>query len=195
MKKIDARQLRTREKLHNAAITVYTRSTQHPTIKEICNEAKITRPTFYNHFANVDELKDNLTESILNDMRDSLTINHTQSISEFDPDEMPKIFTKLFSHIEKNFQFYKTFLVNRRDKTIYDGIFTILKKYIKDGMAVVEPSHQYISPNELIVNYVSGAYYQCIVWWIEENKPYPATEMYTHMIKLSLVGPYSTLIE
>lgn len=195
MTKIDPRQLKTREKLHNAAISIFSKSSHHPTIKEICDEANITRPTFYNHYASIEELKENLTLMILSEMKDSLAIDYNVSISEFNPNEMPKIFTKLFSHIEENFAFYETFLVKRREKTLYDGIFNILKNYIHDGMAVVEPTHPYISPSELIINYVSGAYYQCIVWWIEENKPYPANEMYTHMIKLSLSGPYSTLIK
>lgn len=194
MNKIDPRQLRTKIKLHNAAISIFSKTTGEPTISEICQEAKITRPTFYNHYASVDELKEYLTNDLLDGMKKTLPVDSEVVFSSFDPSEMPKIFTELFSHIEKNFEFYNAFLVKRNEKSIHDGIFNILRNYINDGMSSVEPSHQYISPHELIVNYVSGAYFQCIIWWIKENKPYPAEEMYTHMIDLSLSGPYSNLI-
>lgn len=195
MSQLDPRQLKTREKLKTAAIQIFSKTNGNPTIKEICEEARITRPTFYNHYDSVNDLKESLTAEILLDMQTALAVETLPPIRDFKANEMPKIFTKLFSHIEENFFFYETFLVKRRENTICDEIFNLLKNYITSGMAVVEPVIPYIAPSQLIANYITGAYYQSIVWWIENKRPYPAEIMYTYMISLSLKGPYSNLIQ
>lgn len=192
--KMDPRQLKTQEKLHMAALHIFSKTEHQPTIKDICDVAGITRPTFYNHYASIDALKEALTALTLADMKKSLTFTREELKTEFSIEEMPNIFKKLFSHIEKNWVFYETFLVNRKDKTLCDEIFNILKEYIEKGMDVVQPKVDYFAPKDLIIHYVSGAYYECIVWWITNKKPYPAEEMYTYMVHLSLKGPYSNIV-
>ncbi|GEK34254.1 TetR/AcrR family transcriptional regulator [Kurthia sibirica] len=195
MVQTDPRQIKTREKLHRAALQLFSEMKGDPSIKEVCETAQITRPTFYNHHSSVEDLKESMMLGMLAQMKDSLSIKDQAKIEFLVPDEMPRIFEKLFQHFEKNLYFYKTFLVERKEPTISDGVLEVLTDYISSGMALVQPEKDYIAPEQLIINYVAGAYYQTIIWWIQDNKPLPAIEVYSNMISLSLHGPYSNLLE
>lgn len=70
---MDKRILRTKEKIKNALIFLLKDSTLHDiTVSQLCSQAHINRSTFYVYYNNVSECFDEITDSIIEEMRNSL---------------------------------------------------------------------------------------------------------------------------
>ncbi len=189
--KIDPRQLKSKEKLHEAYLSLLIEGHDKLSIQLVCQKAEVTRPTFYKLYKDINELRRDLIDMLLMELKEALTIQNPKPLNVISKDEMPENLILLFQHIQKNNIAYETLLIYQPDALFINGIQDIIKEYVKDGIYFSQTRPYLIHVDEqLIIAYVAGAYLESIRWWIKTNYETSAIDMAKTLIELSLNGPY-----
>ncbi|WP_342468436.1 TetR-like C-terminal domain-containing protein [Ureibacillus sp. FSL K6-3587] len=189
--KLDPRQAKSKEKLHSAYLSLMKDGNVQLTIQQICKEAGLTRPTFYKLYNDINELRRDLFNHLLLQLKEALTIQSPKPLKEMPKEEMPRNLFLLFEHIQNHRIAYETFLIHQPDALFIQGILDILKRYVEEGIHYTETRQYLLSENEeLIISYIAGAYLESIRWWITTNYKCTPNEMAATLIELSINGPY-----
>jgi AcrR family transcriptional regulator len=189
--KIDPRQLKSKEKLHEAYLSLLIEGYDKLSIQLVCQKAEVTRPTFYKLYKDINELRRDLIDMLLMELKEALTIQNPKPLNVISKDEMPENLILLFQHIQKNNIAYETLLIYQPDALFINGIQDIIKEYVKDGIYFSQTRPYLINVDEqLIIAYVAGAYLESVRWWIKTNYETSAIDMAKTLIELSLNGPY-----
>lgn len=189
--KIDPRQLKSKEKLHEAYLSLLIEGQDKLSIQLVCQKAEVTRPTFYKLYKDINELRRDLIDMLLIELKEALTIQNPKPLNVISKDEMPENLILLFQHIQKNNIAYETLLIYQPDALFINGIQDVIKEYVKDGIYFSQTRPYLINVDEqLIIAYVAGAYLESVRWWIKTNYETSAIDMAKTLIELSLNGPY-----
>ncbi|WP_162800367.1 TetR/AcrR family transcriptional regulator [Oceanobacillus zhaokaii] len=188
---IDPRQVRSIKKLQEAYLSLLLSGHHQLTIRQLCQEANVTRPTFYNNYSNILDLRKQLHEEILHDLNKSLTIINPKPIDAFTENELPENMVNLFKHISENKKAYEVLLLHRPDSLFINDVKNILRKYIVEGMKYASSKEQEMTVKiPFAVSFITGAYYESIIWWLQNNYRYSPKEMAKLLLKISLYGPF-----
>ncbi len=190
MKRIDPRQLKSKEKLHEAYLTMQLKGHGQFTIQQLCDTAEVTRPTFYKLYKDIQELRLDIHESVLAELKKALTIKNPRRLSEVPKKEIPENLMLLFQHIQAKHIAYETFFVYQPDAIFINGVKEIMKQYITEGIYYALQDKKLRVKIDLIISYVTGAYVESIVFWIKENYETSPEEMANSLIEISIYGPY-----
>ncbi|WP_277585791.1 TetR/AcrR family transcriptional regulator [Psychrobacillus antarcticus] len=189
---IDPRQVKSKKKIYEALLKLLTRTKKTVSVKEVCEEASVTRPTFYKYYNDVNSLMNSMTEEVLQDLKDSLIIKKKILIEEVKFNELPINMIALFNHIQKNHIFYEIFLLIKHDPHFVNEVKTILEEFISIGLHYSTPSEEkLVLPVSILISYVTGAYLESIIWWIKNNYKYSPEEMTSMLLRISIKGPYT----
>ena len=189
--KIDPRQVRSKEKLHKAYLSLLIEGHGQLSIQQVCTKAAVTRPTFYKLYKDINELRKDLIGKLLLELKEALTIQNPRPLHEIPKDEMSANLILLFEHIQKNHIAYETLLIYQPDALFTNGIQDILKEFVTDGIYFAQTRPYLINVNEqLIIAYVAGAYLESVRWWITTNYETSPIHMANTLIELSINGPY-----
>lgn len=165
------------------------------TIQRICQEAHVTRPTFYKLYKDILELRVDLHNVILNDLRQSLTITHPKRIDELRSEDLPENMVALFEHIIQNQLAYEVMLVYKPDDLFIQEVKNIIRHYVEDGIRVSQTSEEGLRMEmSFVIAYTTGAYLESIVWWVRSNYKYSAVTMASKLLEISFHGPYKNPI-
>lgn len=190
MKRIDPRQLKSKEKLHEAYLTM-SRAQDQFTIQQLCDVAEVTRPTFYKLYRDIQELRIDLHKVVLSELHGALTITNPRPLAEVPKEEMPTHLTLLFKHIQAERIAYETFFVHQPDALFINGVKEIVKQFVTNGIRYAQTLEQKLRTNlSFVTSFITGAYMESIVFWIEENYRTSPEEMASSLIDISLYGPY-----
>lgn len=189
--KLDPRQVKSKEKLHEAYLSLLIEGHDQLTIQQVCQKAAVTRPTFYKLYKDVQELRKDIINQLLTELKEALTIQNPIPLFEIPKEDMPENLILFFEHVQKNHIAYETLLIYQTDALLTNGIQEILKGYVKDGIYLAETRPYLIDVNEqLIIAYVAGAYLESMRWWITTNYAISPIDMAKTLIELSINGPY-----
>ena len=189
--KLDPRQIKSKEKLNEAYLSLLIEGQDQLSIQQLCNKAAVTRPTFYKLYKDIQELRKDLIEKLLAELKEALTIHNPKPLNVMPKEEQSENLTLFFEHVQKNHIAYETLLIYQPDALFIHGIQEILKSYIQDGISLSETRSYLIDVNEqLIIAYVAGAYLESVRWWITTNYEVSSIDMAKTLIELSLNGPY-----
>lgn len=189
--KIDPRQIKSKEKLHEAYLSLQIEGYEQLSVHQVCQKAEVTRPTFYKLYKDIQELRRDLIEKLLIELKDALTIQNPKPLREMPVDERPETLILFFEHVQQNQIAYETLLIYQTDALFTNGIQEILRGFVKNGIYLSETRPYLLDVNEqLIISYVVGAYLESMRWWITTNYEVPPIEMAKTLIELSLNGPY-----
>jgi len=189
--KLDPRQVRSKEKLHEAYLSLIIEGYDQLSIQQVCAKAEVTRPTFYKLYKDITELRKAIIDELLVELKQALTIVNPKPLVEIKEEEKIENFILLFEHVRKNHTAYETLLISQADAWFTNGIKEILKEYVRDGIYFSEARPYLIKVDEeLIVAYAAGAYLECIRWWISTNYEMPPVEIAKTLIEISINGPY-----
>lgn len=189
--KLDPRQVKSKEKLHEAYLSLLIEGHVQLSIQQVCTKAAVTRPTFYKLYKDIHQLRMDLINELLSELKKALTIQNPKPLNVIPKDEMPLNLIQFFEHVQKKHRAYETLLIYQPDALFTHGIQEILQDYVKDGIYSAQ-THQYlINVNEqLIINYVAGAYLGSVRWWITTDYESSKIDMANTLIELALNGPY-----
>ena len=189
--KLDPRQVRSKEKLHEAYLSLIIEGHDKLSIQQVAQKAEVTRPTFYKLYKDINELRKDLIEKLLMELKEALTIQNPKPLNVMAKDDMPENLILLFEHIRKNHIAYETLLIYQPDALFINGIQDMLKEYVRDGIYFSQTRPYLINVDEeLIVAYAAGAYLESVRWWIKTKYEASAINVAKTLIELSLNGPY-----
>ncbi|MDQ6423406.1 TetR-like C-terminal domain-containing protein [Paenibacillus sp. LHD-117] len=195
MKKRDPRQVHSIKKMHHAYLSLQLKETENITIQRLCEEAKVTRPTFYRSYKDTVELRIDLHTVILKDLKQSLTIKNPKRIDELRPDDLPENMVSLFDHIFQNQLAYDVLLIYKPDELFIKEMKGILRQFVEDGIRVTQTTEEGLRMDmSFVIAYTLGAFLESIVWWIMNNYNYPAETMAAKLLEISFHGPYKNPI-
>lgn len=152
------------------------------TVKAICEEAKVHRTTFYNHFENKNHLFDFIIKGLQDDFE-----NEIYTEEEFNSPE--KFYTALIGfiidYIDKNKRKYiaimqlqsRYALEDILNNTISKSIQFRLIKYQKQG-------YHYSVPLNIITEFFIGGVLFTVNYWIKNNDMYTANDIKEYLIHL-----------
>ncbi|MGC6588421.1 TetR/AcrR family transcriptional regulator C-terminal domain-containing protein [Paenibacillus sp. Dod16] len=188
---LDPREIRTLQKIKNALLHMMASRIDPISITDLCAEAQVTRPTFYKHFSSVAELMEVMSKETMEDLERRIVIEKKISLQEVDYDELPSNMVALFNHVLENRQFYEAFILIHPDTPFTRYFKATLYHFVKVGLeASVETGAEISVPSEVVINFMTGAFHETILWWMLKGYPYTPQEMTAMVLRLSINGPY-----
>jgi len=185
-KKPDRRVQRTRQLLRDALIALMLeKGYDAVTIQDITDRANLGRATFYLHYKD----KDELLLSLMDEMQQEVMARSTPFSAEdnfLTAGKPPSLYA--FQHAEANADFYRAMLGE-------GGLSGVLARYRQSVAAGLQaqleplfPPEVSPVPVEILAHYVVGALNALLVWWLENDRPYPAEYMAQVFHQLAVGG-------
>ena len=189
--KLDPRQIKSKEKLHEAYVSLLIEGYDQLSIQQLCQKASVTRPTFYKLYKDVQELRKDVIQKLLAELSEALTIQNPTPLLQIEEKHMYENLMRFFEHVQKNHIAYETLLIYQTDALLTNRLQDILKRYVKDGLDFSGTRPYLIDASEeLLIAYTAGAYLESLRWWIKTNYADSPEKMAKTLIELSLNGPY-----
>ena len=178
-KSIDRRAARTRAKLHDALLALLAEQGYEAiAVSDICERAKVSRSTFYAHYAD----KDDLMRGGLDHLRPLASARAGRS------DARLSFGVSLLHHARDHVHFHKS-LGDRGVAIIHETIRTILSDLVRSELcsAARETSRDGV-PRELAVQYLVGAYMAAVKWWLDSGTRLPTAQVDAMLRRLARDG-------
>ena len=156
----DRRVVRTREALRDALIALMIeRGWDEVGIRDVCARANVGRSTFYTHFAD----KEELLLSGFDDLRRML-----RSVSRAGGGK-PLAFTRgLLEHAHDNKRMFRALVGKRSSQVAQTRFLQLVVELTREDLAGMA---------ETTVQYVAGAFFQLLIWWVDSRSPLSPEEI------------------
>ncbi len=170
MRRPDRRRERTQAALRKALIElIVEKGYAAVTVQDIVNRAGVGRASFYLHYP---EGKDQLLLRIIETVQQDI-VNRARTQGTSAP-----VSYYAFLHAAENKDFYRAILGG-------GGVARLISLFQQSSAAeALERLKQFIpveqqanAPLEMIATYVTGALNGLLIWWLENDQPYPPEEM------------------
>jgi AcrR family transcriptional regulator len=185
-KKLDRRVKRTRRMLRQALLElIIEQGYDNLTITELTERADLRRATFYLHYSDIDELLLAVLQHLFDKLIHDLEAQRPMPV--FYRQATPPHALAMLEYLDDNATLYRALL---------DGKCGVLvQRYIRDYLARIKraqleqlPPDSLPQPVDVLANYVAGAEMSMLVWWLENDRPYPAADLAEMMQSLLLQG-------
>ncbi len=184
MGKIDPRVVKTRKKLRQAFLDLLkNRRLNEMNIKDLTNQAGVTRGTFYLHYRDKDTFVETIMEEIIEDFYD-----HVVEYVPFENNSEKKVpvivLDRVFDYIGESPEFFVT-LLKENDADEYRGLFSDkMYDYILEHVDYGNSIPVRKTPKELLNNFLVYALLGIADAWVVEGKIYANHYMATNVAKL-----------
>jgi AcrR family transcriptional regulator len=171
MRRPDRRRQRTQTALREALIAlILEKGYEAITVQDIVDRADLGRATFYLHYP---AGKDELLLQIMEDVQQGILAKARLLDPAAPP---PSLYA--FQHASENADFYRAILggggagglLTRFQQSTVAGVLERLKQ-------IIPPERQAQASLEMIATYVTGALNALLIWWLENDQPFPPEEM------------------
>ncbi|WP_050616541.1 TetR/AcrR family transcriptional regulator [Bacillus testis] len=191
MTRIDPRKQKSREKLHEAYLILKVKGLDHFTIQHLCDEAHVTRPTFYKLYKDIQQLRLEVHETVLKDLKAALVIGNPKPLTELSSEELLRLLTTFFEHIKEKHYAYEAFFVSQPDALFIYGVKEIVGQYVLEGVHYIKNQNRtFRVDTRFFKAYLTGAYLEMILFWINDNYEKSPREMAKDLFEISFYGPY-----
>jgi len=180
-RKVDSRIIRTRKALRTSLYElILERGYDDISIQHITDHADLGRATFYLHYKDKDDLLLDLMQKISDDF--------FQTLPKEEKAENPYLnesaLKRMFDYAEEYYDFYR---VTIREKGGVVGIrylMQIMREQIsKTFLEMDERKIETLYTRDLIENYVTGALFMIVFWWLDNEMPIPTEDMARMLLK------------
>lgn len=171
--KTDRRTKRTKMLLKNAFIELLSeKKINEISIKELCEIADINRSTFYLHYQDIYDLKQQLENELYQQLQE---IADTCP-AYVDASAAYTLFLEMFSFVEKQTPLLKAFLGPNGDISFLRKMQTLFKeRYL--GLLLHGKAADDISDLNYSYNFIASGFIGLVETWINEAAPAPKEEM------------------
>lgn len=185
--KIDNRVRQTREALLGALpALMMERGYERLTIQNVLERAQVGRATFYAHF----DSKDDLLAASVAKLRTWLVAAWRSM-----PDQRLGFTLPFFEHLASHGPLYEKSIARESEVSVERHIRGMLAGLVRDDLAGRRGDKVNCAAPELAVQYVTGALWSTIVWWLDAGKPLAASEVNALFQRLAFPGLDLTLGE
>jgi len=186
----DRRVRRTQKSLGDALIALaLEKDFDEITIQEITDRADIGYRTFFRHYADKDELLNDVLGAVMLEMRDLMSPPPLEFFTNpnHQVDYLPKT-RILFEHVQENSNLYRVLLFSNR------GLVQPLKEFaVQEFKAHYGSIFETDIPFEIITNHMISSIITLLRWWLNNDMCYPPEEMGDITFRL-IIQPIRNLI-
>jgi AcrR family transcriptional regulator len=189
--KLDRRVERTRQRLREALLSlIVEQGYEKVTVKDILDRAEIGRATFYEHFRS----KEDLLGSGIEQLRAHL-LKEWKSGSEAGRGPVERLgFTlALFQHVDSHRRLYKAIVGRESGVIVERKMRRMLADLVREDLKSRKSAGQNTVSKDLAVQYVVGALWSVLTWWMDYRVPLPPEEMNSIFRQLTFPGLDATL--
>lgn len=185
-RKPDRRTARTRKHLSAALIElILEKGYDAVTITDIAERANLRRATFYLHYRD----KEDLLLATLGASFDQLAVTMAQ-VHTSDPlagKATVEPYRALFEHVDANSSLYRIVLNGQGGAAVSRRIRESLAGLVLQTLNSL-PREQIAIPPDVLAQFIAGAEWALVTWWLEQDKPYSAEQMAQFAYQLVLDG-------
>jgi AcrR family transcriptional regulator len=185
---IDRRVARTRAALQQACMSlVLKKGHDAVTVSDICKTANIGRSTFYSHFAG----KDDIRRVGLEDLRKQLLAHqrHAQAHPVGSKHKLFSFVRPMLQHASEHLNMYRAVAGGRGGTAALVQIHKIIADLVRNELASIHTSELDTTvPDELIVQYLAGAFVSLMTWWLDDGAKLPLDRVDETFRRLALEG-------
>ena len=168
----DRRTRRTKKLLTDAFIELLTQKKLNEiTIKELCEKADVNRGTFYLHYQDIYDLKQQIEADICTEL--AKLIMPLSNVRELDSYQL---FYSLFSFTKKNAGLFNALLGPNGDIAFMTHLKNLFKEYYLSPIMQGQPI-TYARNIEYAYDFVSAGFTELVIGWLSNNNPASIEEM------------------
>lgn len=160
-------------------------------IKEITEEAKLDRTTFYLHYRGIHELMDAVASDLFAELHRAIYSTNPSEFSQ-QPEDLKGYVEIVFTHLESHRAFYRSVLGIKGDPYFKDLFQAMLSELLFEPIADTVRFKRDFSSALIIRFYVSG-FTGIATWWLEKNIPIDARKA-SQQISEKILPGYLQLI-
>ena len=187
---IDPRVVRTRKLLRNALLDLIPEKGYSAiTIQDITDRATLNRATFYLHYRDKLDLLEDAFEVIMADAAlmppDDGSAGLESALVSIEG---------IFDHIAKHDGFFRVMLGEENVPEFSKRIHAYIESVGVLWFNALQPDEEEILvPPELAVIFLGSAVEGLLVWWLENEMPYPSSYMSMQVMRLTALGLHRSL--
>jgi AcrR family transcriptional regulator len=185
---MDRRSQRTRQQLSAALVALMGEQRYDEiTVQAIIDRANVGRSTFYSHYLDKDDLLVSNVSAVLDLLKQQME-RHAHDRSP------PLSIAPLLQHVQQHAPLYKALVRGRGIDLIHKKGHELLRAAIEHHLQrVVAAERPAAALVPVIADYIAGAIFTLLIWWLEHDMPYPAEQMDGLFQQLVLPGVQQTL--
>jgi AcrR family transcriptional regulator len=189
VQKPDRRIQRTRKLLRDSLTElIMEKDYDKITVQDIIDHADVGRSTFYTHFLDKDDL-----------LIGEMSVFRIDVAEHFEmPAEgvNPLSAIKIFEHVQQNYPLYHAMIGTNGIELAKRMARKKTSEHLEDRVnQLSEMGHVLPLPAPVIIQYLTGAIFGLITWWLDNNMPYTPEEMDAMFQKLVMKGLESLMTE
>jgi AcrR family transcriptional regulator len=152
-------------------------------IQDIATKAEAARITFYRHYKN----KEELLLDCLNVVYEELVERVKQvSSEEIQQEHLPLMV--FYEHVQEKEKLYQILFSSQGAQFLVKRLKELIAQRTRIRIEENIPKEQLLVPIEIIANHIGSALIGLVVWWLENDKPYPPEYMARLSYWLSFAG-------
>jgi AcrR family transcriptional regulator len=197
-KSLDRRVARTRRALQNSLIQlILNQGYDSVTIENITDHADLGRTTFYLHYKDKEDLFmqaiDSICEDFLKEHENviNLTRNPETDLQQLQVNLDERILYHIFTHAQNNADLYRVMLRGEGGAKASQRITNIIKNETRKRLQRL-PNLECKIPIEVFAMALAGTLTELVIWWLEEDQPFPIEEMVVYIRQLFIFGALDT---
>jgi AcrR family transcriptional regulator len=189
-RKSDPRVIRSRQLLRAALISLIPeKGFGAISVQDIADRATLNRATFYLHYQDKTELLMDAFEEL---------IAHATPLPPEDglPDlaSAPASIERVFNRIAEHADFFRVMLAEENVPAFAARVRAYVEELGLKWLSVLQPDDEkVIVPREIANNFIGSAFLGVIVWWLQNDRPYPAEYMAVQLLRLTALGLHRSL--
>jgi AcrR family transcriptional regulator len=185
-KKRDRRVERTQQLIRGALLSlIKEKGFEALTVQEIIDRANVGRATFYAHFDN----KEDLLVSGFDDLRASLKVRQRDALSrERNVEDRVFAFShEIFSHTNEYREVFRAMVGKRSGAAVQRLLHKLVVDLVREDVnkAVVRSENKTV-PAEALVQFVAGALFGLLMWWLDGKMRLSAADVNALFRKLAI---------
>lgn len=185
-RQLDPRVVRTRALLRDAFISLLMEQGYDSiTIQDIADRAGLRRATFYLNYKD----KEELLTATLDGMMESITAEISQiDDNPLDPVCNERVIRLVFEHARQHADLYQIILQGhgaiRMVRHVREYMATRIRTMHADDLQAGNSDF----PVDVVANYMAASELSMLIWWLENDMPYPVEQMARMCSQLILKG-------
>ncbi|WP_407408322.1 TetR/AcrR family transcriptional regulator [Peribacillus sp.] len=188
----DRRIIRTREVIYETVISLLSeKEFSRISVKDITNQANISRSTFYTHYQDKYDWLDKTVQEKLSELKESLMKsmpNHGNDQSNLEMAD--PYYESFFENIATNQKFYHTMFTKIKSEEFLQNLYKVIRENLYLRISNMSKEQRLLVPLDILLDYSSSSIIGITKVWVEKNMIYSPHYMALQLTRLAIVSLY-----
>ncbi|MFJ7637811.1 TetR/AcrR family transcriptional regulator [Peribacillus sp. NPDC097224] len=191
----DRRIIRTREVIYETVISLLSeKEFSRISVKDITNQANISRSTFYAHYQDKYDWLDKTVQEKLSELKESLVKsmpNHGND--QFNLEMADPYYESFFENIAINQKFYHTMFTKIKSEEFLQNLYKVIRENLYLRISSMSKEQRLLVPLDILLDYSSSSIIGITKVWVEKNMIYSPHYMALQLTRLAIVSLYRAM--